>query len=241
MTSMAKNIELRNIVKSHGKKTILRDISFTAKAGRVTAFLGKNGAGKSSTLRILFGLDYAQSGTATFGGETYCHIVYPLKTVGAVFDGLAGVPSRKVSTQIKMVAKSNGIPSQRVTEVIHLVGLFDKMKSKLGTLSLGEGQRLGLALSLLGDPQYLVLDEPMNGLDPSGMRWLKTLLRNQADAGKTVLLSSHLLSEVEAIADDVVIIDGGKVIRSGTLAEVMENVESLEDLFFSLTEEGEAL
>lgn len=223
------------VCKRHGKKDILKEVSFEAKPGRVTAFLGPNGAGKSSTLRILLGLDYPLSGAATFGGHSYAQIETPLQVVGTVFDGIGGVRSRKVRTHLHVIAQSNNIPIKRVTEVLQFVGLSDKSKAQLGTLSLGEGQRLGLAVALLGDPQYLVLDEPMNGLDPGGIRWLRGFIRNQAEQGKTVLLSSHLLSEVESIADDVVIIDHGSIVAAGTIETVMQDIKSLEDVFFSLT------
>jgi len=212
------------------------NVSFEANPGRVTAFLGHNGTGKSSTLRILLGLDRPLTGTATFGGKNYTRLETPLQVVGAVFDGIGGTPSRKVRTHLRMIAQSNNISSGRVPEVLELVGLTDKSKEQLGTLSLGEGQRLGLAAALLGDPQYLVLDEPTNGLDPAGIRWFRKFIHNQSGQGKTVLLSSHLLSEVETIADDVVIIDHGCVIAAGELHLVMQNLESLEDVFFSLTE-----
>lgn len=215
-------------------------MSFEAKQGKITAFLGPNGAGKSSTLRILLGLD-CSTGTATFGGREYVTFDRPLKVVGAAFDGIGGDLSRKVKTHLKIIAQSNSIPNSRVAEVLKIVGLSDKDKARIGTLSLGEGQRLGLAAALLGNPQYLVLDEPTNGLDPTGIRWFRKFIRQQADLGKTVLLSSHLLSEVEAVADDVVIINHGKIIATGGLYQVMEHLESLEDVFFSLTGEGEAI
>lgn len=231
-----KSINVTNVCKRHGQKDILVNVSLEANPGRVTAFLGHNGAGKSSTLRILLGLDHPLTGTATFGGENYTRLETPLQIVGSVFDGIGGTPSRKVRTHLRMLAQSNNISSGRVPEVLGLVGLTDKSKAQLGTLSLGEGQRLGLAAALLGDPQYLVLDEPTNGLDPAGIRWFRKFIHNQSAQGKTVLLSSHLLSEVEAIADDVVIIDHGCVIAAGELHSVMQNLESLEDVFFSLTE-----
>ncbi|MEI3613139.1 ABC transporter ATP-binding protein [Pseudogracilibacillus sp. SO30301A] len=240
MTNQPKNIVISHVHKRHGNKEILKDVSFEAKQGRITAFLGPNGAGKSSTLRILLGLDRS-TGTATFGGRKYVTFDTPLKVVGAAFDGIGGNLSRKVKTHLKIIAQSNGIPNSRVAEVLKIVGLPDKVNARLGTLSLGEGQRLGLAAALLGNPQYLVLDEPTNGLDPTGIRWFRKFIRQQADLGKTVLLSSHLLSEVEAVADDVVIIDHGKIIATGELHQVMKNLESLEDVFFSLTEEGEAI
>ena len=234
------NIVISQLCKRHGEKDILKDVSFEAKQGRITAFLGPNGAGKSSTLRILLGLDRS-TGTATFGGRKYVTFDTPLKVVGAAFDGIGGNVSRKVKTHLKIIAQSNGIPFRRISEVLKIVGLSDKGKARLGTLSLGEGQRLGLAAAMLGDPQYLVLDEPTNGLDPTGIRWFRKFIRQQRDLGKTVLLSSHILSEVEAVADDVVIINCGKIIAQGELHHVMKNMESLEDVFFSLTEEGESI
>ncbi|WP_048601031.1 ABC transporter ATP-binding protein [Rubeoparvulum massiliense] len=240
MTNQPNNIVISHVNKRHGNKEILKDVSFEAKQGRITAFLGPNGAGKSSTLRILLGLDRS-TGTATFGGRNYVTFDTPLKVVGAAFDGIGGNLSRKVKTHLKIIAQSNGIPKSRVAEVLKIVGLSDKGNARLGTLSLGEGQRLGLTAALLGNPQYLVLDEPTNGLDPTGIRWFRKFIRQQADLGKTVLLSSHLLSEVEAVADDVVIIDHGKIIATGGLHQVMKNLESLEDVFFSLTEEDETI
>jgi len=231
----SKEIRLQNVCKRHGNKEILHDISFSAKSGRVTGFLGPNGAGKSSTLRILLGLDRATLGTATFGGKKYSEFLMPLKEVGAVFDGIGGAKSRKVLTHLKMIARSNNISNLRADEMIDFVGLSHRRKAKLGTLSLGEGQRLGLASALLGNPQYLVLDEPANGLDPAGIRGLRDFIRAEADKGKTVLFSSHILAEVEAIADDVVIINEGYIVAQGTLESVRQNLKSLEDVFFSLT------
>jgi ABC-2 type transport system ATP-binding protein len=233
------NIVIKNLYKKHRDKEILQDLSFEAKQGRITAFLGPNGAGKSSTLRILLGLDFPSSGTATFGGKLYRHLDKPLETVGAVFDGIAGVPSRKVETHLSIAAMSNQIDRKRVNEVLHLTGMFDKRNAKLGTLSLGEGQRLGLACALLGNPQYLVLDEPTNGLDPLGMRWFREFIRDQAKQGKTILLSSHFLAEIEDIANDVVVIHKGKIQTAGEMASVMKNLQSLEDIFISLGENGE--
>jgi ABC-2 type transport system ATP-binding protein len=155
--------------------------------------------------------------------------------VGAVFDGVGGAKSRKVLTHIKMIAQSNNISDARVEEMIDFVGLSHKRKAKLGTLSLGEGQRLGLASALLGNPQYLVLDEPANGLDPAGIKWLRDFIKTEAGNGKTILFSSHILAEVEAIADDVVIISEGSIVAQGTMEDVRQNLKSLEDVFFDLT------
>ena len=231
----SREVKIHDVRKRHGSKEILHGISFTAKKGRVTGFLGPNGAGKSSTLRILLGLDRATSGVATFGGKKYSEFPMPLKEVGAVFDGIGGAKSRKVLTHLRMIAHSNDIPIARVDEMIDFVELSHRRKAKLGTLSLGEGQRLGLASALLGNPQYLVLDEPANGLDPAGIRWLRDFIRTEANKGKTVLFSSHILSEVESIADDVVIINKGNIIAQGTLEDIRQNLESLEDVFFNLT------
>lgn len=238
MMNESYSIKIASVCKRHKRKDILQNVSFEAKPGRVTAFLGHNGAGKSSTLRILLGLDRASSGTATFGGRRYTELHHPLQTVGVVFDGIGGAPSRRVKAHLKIIAQSNNIPLTRVPQVLNQVGLSEKSNSRLGTLSLGEGQRLGLAAALLGNPQYLVLDEPTNGLDPNGIRWFRNFISQQADQGKTVLLSSHMLSEVEAVADDIVIIDHGKIITAGELDSVKHHIHSLEETFFSLTEEG---
>ncbi|BDR56602.1 ABC transporter ATP-binding protein [Xylocopilactobacillus apis] len=229
-------ITISDVCKNHGQKQILDHITLTARPGRVTAFLGPNGAGKSSTLRILLGLDHAKSGTAVFGQQTYQQITDPLKRVGVAFDGIGGNPNRTVKTHLKIIAVSNGISTKRIYDVLSLVQLTSKIHAKLGTLSLGEGQRLGIAITLLGDPQFLIFDEPTNGLDPQGIKWFRTFIRIQADCGKTVLLSSHYLSEIEAVADDVIIIKKGKIVLAGELHEIMPNLKSLEDVFFSLTE-----
>lgn len=235
---MKHTITIQQLHKSHGNTEILQDISFEAQAGRVTAFLGPNGAGKSSTLRILLGLDKASSGTATIEGKHYRDFLFPLRMVGASFDGVGAPDDRTVYQHLKIVATSNGISSQRIDEVLQIADISHKKKSKIGNLSLGEGQRLGIATALLGDPQYLILDEPTNGLDPRGIRWFREFIKQQAQAGKTVLLSSHILSEVEAVTDDVVIINKGRVLAQGTLHEVMKDLASLEEVFFSLTDGG---
>ncbi|MFC3890891.1 ABC transporter ATP-binding protein [Lentzea rhizosphaerae] len=228
-------IEVSHLVKRHGPKVAVRDVSFTARAGRVTGFLGPNGAGKSSTLRILLGLDSADSGTALIGGKPYRTLRNPLRTVGSLLEGSGAHPSRTARGHLSWVAASNGIPRTRVPEVLDLVGLGDVGRKRVGGFSLGMNQRLGLATALLGEPEVLVLDEPVNGLDPRGIRWLREFLRSCAADGRTVLLSSHLMTELASTADDLVVINNGAIVHSGTTAEVSAGHTSLEDAFFALT------
>ena len=232
---MTNKIEIRDVTKTYKDGDILKNVSFTAEEGEVTAFLGPNGAGKSSTLRILLGLDRPSLGTALIGGKKYCDIERPLLTVGASFDGVGAPSDRTVFQHLKIAAASNGIDFSRISEVLSITDIEHKRYSKISNLSLGEGQRLGIATALLGNPQYLILDEPTNGLDPSGIRWFRNFIREQASTGKTVLLSSHILSEVEAVTDKVVFIDKGSIIASGTLHNLMNGFYNLEDVFFHLT------
>ncbi len=226
------------LVRRHGTRVVLDRIGFEARAGRVTAFLGPNGAGKSSTLRVLLGLDRADAGRALVAGRPYRTLRDPLRTVGSVLDGSGAHRSRTARDHLAWVARSNGIPRSRVPEVLDQVGLADAARVRVGRYSLGMGQRLGLAAALLGEPEALVLDEPANGLDPEGIRWLRGLLRRRADDGGTVLLSSHLMSEVAGIADDLVVIARGRVVAAGTLAEVTAGHAGLEEAFFALTAGG---
>ena len=232
---MTNKIEIRDVTKTLKEGDILKNVSFTAEEGEVTAFLGPNGAGKSSTLRILLGLDRASSGTALIGGKKYCDIERPLLTVGASFDGVGAPSDRTVFQHLKIAAASNGIDYSRISEVLSITDIEHKRNSNIGNLSLVEGQRLGIATALLGNPQYLILDEPTNGLDPSGIRWFRNFIREQASSGKTVLLSSHILSEVEAVTDKVVFIDKGSIIALGTLHNILNGFDNLEDVFFHLT------
>lgn len=233
---MEHNIKIKGVTKNYGKNQILTDISFEAKEGRVTAFLGPNGAGKSTTLRILLGLDKADSGSARIDGKAYSKLKNPLTKVGVSFDGVGAPDDRTVYQHLRIVAASNGISKSRIDTVLNMTDIKHKKSAKIGNLSLGEGQRLGIATALLGDPQFLILDEPTNGLDPGGIRWFREFIKIQAKAGKTVLLSSHILSEVEAVTDDVVIINKGHIISKGNLNSVMKGVSSLEDVFFHLTD-----
>ena len=235
---MENSIEIKNLCKGYGHTTILDDISFVAKEGRVTAFLGPNGAGKSSTLRILLGLDQATSGSATIAGKNYKDIRNPLFVVGVTFDGLGSPSDRTVYQHLRIVAASNGIEKSRISEVLAITDIAHKKNESIGHLSLGETQRVSLATALLGNPQFLILDEPTNGLDPSGIRWLRNFIKEQSEAGKTILLSSHILSEVEAVTDDVVFIHKGKIIANGELKNIMKNAATLEEVFFNLIQEG---
>lgn len=228
-------LTIDGLAKRHGSRAVLTDISFQALPGRVTGFLGPNGAGKSSTLRILLGLDRPASGTALIDGRPYRSLRDPLRTVGSMLDGSGAHRSRTARNHLSWVARSNGIAKRRVNEVLEEVGLDSAARTRVGKFSLGMGQRLGIAAALLGEPGVLVLDEPVNGLDPEGTRWIRGLLRGHADAGGTVLLSSHLMSEVAEIADDLVVIAGGRIVKSGSLPEVTAGYATLEEAFFGLT------
>lgn len=227
-------IEVSKLTKTYGSKVAVDDVTFTASAGRVTGFLGPNGAGKSTTLRILLGLDRASSGTAVIDGVPYTSLDRPLCTVGAMLDGASPVLERRGIDHLRWVAQSNRISPRRIEEVLTTVGLTDAAKVRVRKYSLGMKQRLGLATALLGEPRVLVLDEPVNGLDPDGIRSVRNLLRRYAEQGNTVLLSSHLMGETADTVDDIVIIDHGRVIAEGPLTEVTAGHASLEEAFFAL-------
>jgi ABC-2 type transport system ATP-binding protein len=228
-------IDIAHLSKRHGRKLAVDDVSFTVAPGRVTGFLGPNGAGKSSTLRILLGLDSAAAGTALIGGKRYQKLRNPLRTVGSLLDGSGAHRSRTARAHLSWVARSNGIRKTRVDEVLDIVGLRDAARKRVSGFSLGMGQRLGLATALLGEPEVLVLDEPVNGLDPEGIRWIRRFLKSYASAGHTVLLSSHLMTEMANTADDLVVINNGRIVTQGSLAEITAGHVSLEDAFFALT------
>ncbi len=231
-------ISIENLVKRHGSREVLHGVSLEARPGRVTGFVGPNGAGKSSTLRCLLELDRADGGRALIGGRPYRELREPLRTVGAMLDGSGAHPSRTARGHLAWVASGAGIGRRRVTEVLDVVGLAEAAGRRVRTFSLGMSQRLGLAAALLGDPEVLILDEPVNGLDPEGIRWIRTLLRRRADTGGTVLLSSHVLAELAEVADDVVVIADGRVRAAGTLDEIAAGYSSLEEAFFSMTGGG---
>ncbi|MGO2682904.1 ABC transporter ATP-binding protein [Microbacterium sp.] len=228
-------LTIDGLTKRHGSRTVVSDVSFRALSGRVTGFLGPNGAGKSSTLRVLLGLDHPAAGAALIDGQLYRNLRDPLRTVGSMLDGSGAHPSRTARNHLAWIARSNGIPPHRVNAVLEQVGLESSARTRVGKFSLGMGQRLGIAAALLGEPAALVLDEPVNGLDPEGIRWIRGLLRGHADGGGTVLLSSHLMSEVAEIADDLVVITDGRIVKAGPVAEVTAGYATLEDAFFGLT------
>ncbi|MBY7141907.1 ATP-binding cassette domain-containing protein [Virgibacillus sp. NKC19-3] len=231
-------LTIQNLVKRHGSQEVLSNISFKARPGRVTGFLGPNGAGKSSTLRILLGLDQATSGSALVNGVAYPKLPNPLTMVGAALGGASAHRTRTGRAHLRWVAHSAGFPSSRVDEVLEMVDLSNAASMRVGKYSLGMSQRLGLATALLGDPDILILDEPVNGLDPEGIRWIRMFLRERAEAGNTVLLSSHLMGELAETVDDVVIINKGKIMSAGTLEEVMDGYFTLEEAFFALTSQN---
>ncbi|MFD0716862.1 ABC transporter ATP-binding protein [Paenibacillus sp. GCM10027626] len=228
-------LTIEQLTKRRESHNILNGISFKAKPGRVTGFLGPNGAGKSSTLRILLGLDRATSGTALINGVPYARLTDPLTTVGAVFDGSGAHRLRTGRAHLNWIVRSAGLPRSRVNEVLEIVGLAHAASKRVGSYSLGMARRLGLAAALLGDPEILILDEPTNGLDPEGIRWIRTFLRERAASGRTVLLSSHLMGETAETVDDIVILNKGHIVASGTLNEIVGSHKSLEDAFFAFT------
>lgn len=228
-------IEVTRLSKHYGANKAVDDVTFMARPGRVTGFLGPNGAGKSSTLRILLGLDHATTGTALIDGRRYRDLKQPLRTVGALIDGAGPVPERRAIDHLTWIAQSNGLSRARALEVLETVGLSDVAKVRVKKYSLGMKQRLGLAVALLGEPDVLVLDEPVNGLDPDGIRTVRFFLRHYAGRGRTVLLSSHLMGETADTVDDLVIINQGRIVAQGTLLEVTAGHASLEAAFFALT------
>ena len=215
-------LEFTHVTKRFNEVTAVSDFSARVEPGAVTAFLGPNGAGKTTTLRILLGQVRATSGTATIGGTAYAELRQPLRTIGAVLEETMYRPRRTASRQLTIAAKANGIPLSRVDEVLALVGLEGEGDARIGGFSLGMRQRLSVAHALLGDPGALVFDEPANGLDPEGIRWMRLLMRRLADEGRTVLVSSHVLSEVEQVADHVLVLSKGRLVLSSgieTLAD----------------------
>jgi ABC-2 type transport system ATP-binding protein len=205
-------IEAKHLTKRYGKTVAVDEVSFTIRPGRVTGFLGPNGAGKSTTMRMIVGLDTPTSGEVRVDGQPYRHLADPLRSVGALLDPRAIVGGRSAANHLMWLADGNGIPRRRVTEVLDLVGLSDVAGKRVGTFSLGMNQRLGIAAALLGDPQTVMFDEPINGLDPEGILWIRNLMKSLASEGRTVFLSSHLMSEMAQTADHLVVIGRGRII-----------------------------
>jgi ABC-2 type transport system ATP-binding protein len=217
---MTSAIEVRDLSKQFRSVRAVDHLTFEVAEGRVTGFLGPNGSGKTTTLRMLLGLVSITSGGATFGGRRYLDLDHPIHHVGAALEATSFHPSRRAEDHLKTVALASGIPLTRVAETLDLVGLTDVARRRVGKFSLGMRQRLQLATAVLGDPEILILDEPANGLDPQGIQWLRTFIRHQASLGHAVLVSSHLLSEMEETVDDVVIISQGKLVLQTTLADM---------------------
>src|SRR3954452_383690 len=215
-------ITIERLTKRYGSFTAVDDVSFTAQPGRVTGFLGPNGAGKSTSMRIMVGLTPANGGVARIGGHLYSEIPNPARHVGVLLDASAQHAGRTGREVLRLSADTMGMGRERVEEMLTLVGLSgSEAKRRIRNYSLGMRQRLGIANALMGDPTILILDEPVNGLDPAGIHWMRGLLRNFASRGGTVLLSSHLLHEVEMIADEMVLIGRGKIVAQGTKAELL--------------------
>lgn len=218
---MRNTIEVREVRKRYGRTVAVDGLTFRVEPGRVTGFIGPNGAGKSTTLRVILGLDAPDSGTALIGGRPYRTLRTPLRTVGALLDAGAVHPGRRARNHLRWLAHSNGLPARRVDEVLELVGLTSVARCRAGGFSLGMRQRLGIAAALLGDPPVLMFDEPVNGLDPEGVYWIRGFLRELATEGRAVLVSSHLMSELEDTADHLVVVGRGRLIADTTVRELL--------------------
>ncbi|WP_328353652.1 ATP-binding cassette domain-containing protein [Streptomyces sp. NBC_00445] len=215
-------IEARDLTKRYGDRTAVDHLTFTVHPGRVTGFLGPNGAGKSTTMRLVLGLDAPTSGTVTVAGRPYAELPAPLRTVGSLLDAKGVHGGRTAHHHLAALAASNNLPRRRVPEVLDLTGLSDVAGQRVKGFSLGMAGRLGIAAALLGDPEVLLLDEPVNGLDTEGIRWIRTLLKSLAVQGRTVFLSSHLMSEMELTADHLVVIGRGRLLADTTVRDFIE-------------------
>lgn len=240
-------ITLRGLTKRYGKTLAVDGLDLRIHPGRVTGFLGPNGAGKSTTLRMVLGLDRPTAGQALINGRPYRELRAPLRTVGAVLDAKSVHPGRTAHSHLLALARTHHIPTRRVEEVLETVGLTEVARRRTGGFSLGMSQRLGIASALLGDPEILILDELVNGLDPDGVRWIRDLMRSLAEEGRTVFVSSHLMSEMQLTTDHLVVIGRGRLITDAPLSEVLDNkawtavrvrAPHPEDLIDALTAEG---
>jgi ABC-2 type transport system ATP-binding protein len=234
-------IEARGLVKRYGSTTAVDNLSFDVRPGTVTGFLGPNGAGKSTTMRMILGLDRPDAGQVKINGQVYRDLRWPLREVGSLLEAKAFHPGRTARAHLTALAASNEIPRHRVNDVLEITGMAQldargPAGRRAGKFSLGMAQRLGIAAALLGDPAVLLLDEPVNGLDPEGIRWIRGLLKNLAAHGRTVLISSHLISEVAQTADQLIVIGRGRLLAQTTVAELSASGKSLEEAFFQLTD-----
>ena len=212
-------IEVRGLTKRYGAKVAVDDLSFGIEPGKVTGFLGPNGAGKTTTMRLILGLDYPDSGTVLVDGKKYHNLAFPMREVGALLDAKAVHGGRSAYNHLLCLAQTNNLPRKRVGEVLELVGLSEVAGKRSKGFSLGMSQRLGIAATMLGDPQVLMFDEPVNGLDPEGILWIRNLMKALAGEGRTVFVSSHLMSEMENTADHLIVIGKGRLIADCTMAE----------------------
>lgn len=217
------SIEARGLTKRYGEKTAVDDLNFTVRPGTVTGFLGPNGAGKSTTMRLILGLDRPTKGQVTVGGKPYAAHRAPLCEVGALLEARSVHTGRSAFKHLLALAHTHGIPRRRVDEVIEAVGLTDVARKRAGGFSLGMGQRLGIAAALLADPATLILDEPVNGLDPEGVLWIRSLLKDLAAQGRTIFVSSHLMSEMELTADHLIIVGRGRLLADTTMEEFVRS------------------
>jgi ABC-2 type transport system ATP-binding protein len=222
-------IEAEGLTKHYGTKVAVEDLSFTVRPGVVTGFLGPNGSGKSTTMRLIMGLDAPNRGQVRVNGQRFCDLAWPLREVGALLEARAIHPGRSARAHLLMLAQTNRLPAHRVDDLLELVGLSAVADQRAGKFSLGMGQRLGIAASLLGDPGVLLFDEPVNGLDPDGIRWVRNLLKGLAREGRTVFVSSHLMSEMAVTADEVIIIGRGRLIEQTSIGALL-NVKSMQSV-----------
>jgi ABC-2 type transport system ATP-binding protein len=228
-------IQVRQLTKRYGPTVAVDGLSFDVREGVVTGFLGPNGSGKSTTMRLILGLDRPDAGYARIGGRSYRELRWPLREVGSMLEARSFHPGRPARAHLAALAASNAIPRARVDEVLGMVGLESAARRRAGSFSLGMVQRLGIAAALLGDPPVLMLDEPVNGLDPEGIRWIRGLLGALAGQGRTVLVSSHLISEMSMMAERLVVIGRGRLLGDGSAEELSAGASSLEEAFFELT------
>jgi ABC-2 type transport system ATP-binding protein len=228
-------IEARGLVKHYRSAPAVNNLSFDVRPGTVTGFLGPNGAGKSTTMRLIMGLDRPDAGQVRIGGKSYGDLHWPLREVGALLEAKAFHPGRTARGHLTALAASNAIGRRRVEEVLAITGIEKAADRRAGKFSLGMSQRLGIAAALLGDPGILLLDEPVNGLDPEGIRWIRNLMKHLAGQGRTVLVSSHLISEMASTADALIVIGQGRLLAQTTVARLSARAGSLEEAFFQLT------